>query len=546
ISRYAYDLAGHTTAEIDPDQRAVASVFDVAGRTLCTWKGADPANLPTNCDWTPSSFTGTGPVRDSAYAYSPNGQRIGVTDANGNTMQFVFDGYNRQRFTFYPNSADGTRCRLASSGQADIDNGPVTCPASGGTTPTYEQLSYTASGSPTGALCSGDNKVCRKRTRAGQTITYGYDALDRKTTRTAPGIPVATYKFNLLGEMTAATSPAGTVNSVTVPAHSTTYDYDDAGGLKYEENTIAGGRLRRVSYQYDEAGNRSRTTWHDGYYVTYWYDELGRMTYVRENSTTTNELARYQYDPISRRKEIRYAGVATNVQSYTYEPDSDLDLLTNIQNAELVTLDYDHNGSGQINGVNASDGFYLGLGSLQVSQTNYTPNSLNQYSSIEFPISGAASSSHETNGNLTGWGPTATRNTYTYDSENRLRRAVVTGGSTTDYDYDPLDRRISKKVGSTFTYYQMDGMEEVAEYDASGVVLRRYITGPAIDERIATVFGTATTTPPKTYFRFNHQGSVQATTDSTGNATGCQAGLVCQKFAYDAYGNLATGSSTTG
>src|SRR6185503_15269770 len=37
-----------------------------------------------------------------------------------------------------------------------------------------------------------------------------------------------------------------------------------------------------------------------------------------------------------------------------------------------------------------------------------------------------------------------------------------------------------------------------------------------------------------------------ATTDSTGNATGCQAGLVCQKFAYDAYGNLATGSSTTG
>jgi hypothetical protein len=47
-------------------------------------------------------------------------------------------------------------------------------------------------------------------------------------------------------------------------------------------------------------------------------------------------------------------------------------------------------------------------------------------------------------------------------------------------------------IGSTKTFYLLDGDEEIAEYDQNGNVLRRYIAGPAIDDRIAMIEGSST------------------------------------------------------
>jgi RHS repeat-associated protein len=126
--------------------------------------------------------------------------------------------------------------------------------------------------------------------------------------------------------------------------------------------------------------------------------------------------------------------------------------------------------------------------------------------------------------------------TYTYDSENRLRSAAV-GGSTIvsiTYDYDPLGRRVSKTVSGTLTAYLLDGDEEVAELSSTGTVLHRYITGPSVDDRIARVDGSAITSPTKFFYHVNHQGSVIDMTDSTGN--------IQQQLAYDEYGNLTSQS----
>src|SRR6185295_9327606 len=48
----------------------------------------------------------------------------------------------------------------------------------------------------------------------------------------------------------------------------------------------------------------------------------------------------------------------------------------------------------------------------------------------------------------------------------------------------------------------------------------------------------ATSGNAKNYYHVNHQGSVLATTDSSGN--------VVQRLSYDEYGNLGSGSTTTG
>jgi RHS repeat-associated protein len=127
----------------------------------------------------------------------------------------------------------------------------------------------------------------------------------------------------------------------------------------------------------------------------------------------------------------------------------------------------------------------------------------------------------------------STASKYTYDSENRLITAAVAGGSTptVSYDYDAVGRRITKTVSGVVTNYLLDGDEEIAEYSGT-TVLRRYITGPGVDDRIAHV---EISPAIKTYYHANHQGSVMAMTDNAGNVT--------ESMSYDEYGN---GTPSTG
>jgi RHS repeat-associated protein len=317
-----------------------------------------------------------------------------------------------------------------------------------------------------------------------------------------------------------------------VPARSVTFDYDVVGRKLYEENLIA-TQARRVQYQHDAAGNRTRTTWPDGYYVSYEYDVLDRMKYARENGTT--ELAFYDYDLLSRRTLLRFAGTSGNRQVYTYEANGKLDRLdtldTTIDGASVI-FSYDYNASGQLRTNAVNQDFYAPAPAIATLAA--VPTALNQYSSYD-----SYTTPHDDSGNLTGAGPAATRQTYTYDSENRLLTAAVGGSATPTitYAYDPLGRRLTKTVSSVITHYLADADEEIAEYDNAGNILRRYVNGPVIDDRIASVEGAGLT---KTYYHVNHQGTVIAMTDAAGLATGCSISG-CQRLAYDSYGALSAG-----
>jgi RHS repeat-associated protein len=274
------------------------------------------------------------------------------------------------------------------------------------------------------------------------------------------------------------------------------------------------------------------------------------MIYVRENSTSTNELAFYVYDTLSRRYSVCMGAYTTtscqlgtwnNKAAYGYEPDGQLNSLTQTLNGTTVSLGYGRNHSYQITGLIASDAFYLPTPGA-ASSTPYVPNALNQYGSVSGQLS-----TYDTNGNLLTWFPANGKSTYTYDSENRLLTAAVAGSATAtiSYDYDALGRRASKTVtGLGTTSYLLDGDEEIAE-SSGGIVLRHYVTGPGVDDRVARAETSATTNPPKSYYHTNHQGSVIAATDAAGNAAaiGCAAGVTCQRMSYDEYGS---GSAATG
>src|SRR6185437_7193072 len=60
--------------------------------------------------------------------------------------------------------------------------------------------------------------------------------------------------------------------------------FDTAGRLVRTDTTIPGitGALSS-RYELDANGNRTKLTWPDGYYATYGYDSLNRMTSAKES-----------------------------------------------------------------------------------------------------------------------------------------------------------------------------------------------------------------------------------------------------------------------
>jgi RHS repeat-associated protein len=555
LKQFFYDGLGRVVMATDPDLRTVGTVYDAAGEILCVWKAWNSPNAPTACDpWDPTSYKSeTSPLRYSKFTYTLNGKRLTVTDANAHTTQYAYDGLDRLAFSLFPDPDSGALCTLAA---------PITPSVVPGCSfrSTYEQYGYD----------NNDNRTS-ERTRKGDTITTTFNPLNAPDTRTPPGSSPVLSAYYLTGDSL----------SVTQGGHSTSYTYDDAGRKKTENNDG-----RTVTYGYDPSGNRNSTLWPDGYQVSYFYDALNEMQDVYEGSTSGLKLAHYDYDFLRRRKTLTYASSASNTVNYAYDPNDDLNSLVHAMASTPLTIGFGHNGSGQINSLNVSDDFYLPKPTTPRT-VGYGVNALNEYTavgastandasgnpiisgargrfvsvpmddlSITFPTvprgksprdstadPGGTTVVYDLNGNLRRWvGSDGTRNVYSYDSENRLATANTSTNAVT-YDYDPLGRRISKTVNGVQTGYLLDGDEEIAEYNVSAgawptTPARRYIMGPAVDDRVAVV--DATNSNAKLYYHTNHQGSVLAVTDASGN--------VAQKFAYDEYGNAGAGSAsaTTG
>ncbi|MGA7674884.1 MAG: RHS repeat-associated core domain-containing protein, partial [Rhizomicrobium sp.] len=119
--------------------------------------------------------------------------------------------------------------------------------------------------------------------------------------------------------------------------------------------------------------------------------------------------------------------------------------------------------------------------------------------------------------------------------------AAKTGMSAT-YAYDPAGRRMSKTVtGGSYagtTFFLDAGDDEVAEYDVSGALLRRYVPGRGVDQPIAMV----TAAGAKSFFHQDKTGSVIAMSDTSGNIA-TNNGVADGPYTYDAYGNCLIGGA---
>lgn len=353
------------------------------------------------------------------------------------------------------------------------------------------------------------------RKRDGTTLTYQFDGLNRVIVKNVPSradllstnTRSVSYVYDLLGRQVGA-SFSDNGEGVT--------NIFDALGRQTSSTLLSDGVSRRIDYEYDGSGNRTKMTFPDKNFVTYSYDGLNRPRSILRSGSST--IASYSYNARGERVGFN-GGLKTG---YSYDSAGRLASMTNElpgNGAYSLTISGSgeckdvanlpavcYNAAGQITQLRRDNSAFAFLGGYNVNRT-YTTNGLNQYTTA-----GSANFTYDPNGNLTSDGSTA----FLYDVENRLVGA--SGSKSASLRYDPLGRLYETVGNSGSTRFLYDGDALVGEYDVSGNLLRRYVHGTDLkaDDPIAWYEGPGFDGSSERFMRPDWEGSISIVSDSAG------------------------------
>ncbi|MBV7266265.1 RHS repeat domain-containing protein [Erythrobacter ani] len=493
-----YDGKGNLTVERlksgSATYRVVQYSYDTQNRVTCTALRMNPANwnsLPASA-CTLSAQGSHGPDRitrrhydredrvvrvesgvgttivSNQYAatFTPNGRTATLTDGESNRTTYIYDHHDRLSQTRFPHP---TTKNLSNTGD-------------------YEQFGYDAGGN-----------ITSRRLRDNQTIIYGYDRLNRLTSKNLPGSePDAAYAYNLVGAMTSAVQNGQTLS----------FGFDALG-----RNTSQSGPHGTMSYQYDAAGRRTRMTWPDGFFITYEYNADGSPKAIRENASLA--LAQYNYNSVNQNTSVTYANGTS--QGFAFDAIERLaTLTTNLSGASADnTRTLSYNPASQIVQAVQSNDIYA-FGGLPDGDRSYSVNGLNQFTQAAGAVQG-----YDARGNLTS----SYGDILTYSSENFLKG--ITGEVNLTYDpFGRLYQTDGTPGGGGITRFGYDGVELISEYNSANQLQRRYVHGFGIDNPIVWYEGSGTN--DRRYLHADERGSVIAISNGSG-------GLVSEN-AYDEFG----------
>ncbi len=352
--------------------------------------------------------------------------------------------------------------------------------------------------------------------RDGRILTYDYDALNRviyKHTGTTAGDVITEYDLLNLK----ATDLFSTGKGITT-------NFDGFGELVDETSNVSGAAYT-VHNNYDKNGNRTKVVYPDGKFFTYTYNGLDQSSELFEGDVAGPRLIRNDIDTFARpASQTTLGGVVTSLGYDSLSRVNGVGLA--VQTPALnLTYTFGYNPVSQMTSQTYSNDLYQ-YKEAGSKVGSYTVNGLNEYTVV-----GAAAYGYDQNGNLTcdaGYvasPASCTGNNYTYDIENRLTQA--SGTLSASLSYDPSGRLYQVTTSSTSTYFMYSGDSMIGEYQ-NGVMKKRYVFGVGVDKPLVSYTVNQAVADPRQFLHSNYQGSVIATSGSTG--------AVLNVNTYDAYG----------
>jgi len=202
---------------------------------------------------------------------------------------------------------------------------------------------------------------------------------------------------------------------------------------------------------------------------------------------------------------------------------------TEVNAAGTVTFSYDSAGELLSASGSRTESYSYDSGGNR-TMTGYTTSTGN-----ELTASPGYTYTYDNEGDLLSQTNTSTHvvTTYTYDNRNRLKEATVGGTVVASYVYDALNRRIGFDDNSTQTWTVYDGVNPYADFNGSGTLLSRYVSGPAIDE----IFARTSSGGTSAWYLADRLGSVRDIVNTSGTAL--------DHVVYDSYGNIVTETSAS-
>lgn len=534
---FGYNPWGDVTSVTDPRGNTTNFTFD-NGRKMTQRVAASPFGFITNFAWDSndrltSAQRQTGNVSNPwqifASAYTVSGKLDSRTDPASNVTDYVFDTLNRlQKIVdpenrsveltydqlnrvstakdpalqtsvtnnFTPNSRTAsvkdTRNNMTIFQYDGFDRlEKTTYPDS-----TFEEKTFDANGN-----------VVTFRTRAGQVITMTFDVLNRLSTKTPASMPTQTSTYDLAGRLTKISTP---VVSGEPTSGDFEFFFDTAGRLIQQKKPD--GKI--VSYDLDANSNKTKLTYPDGYFVDYVFDELNRMTHIKLNGSSA-AAAHFDYNALSNRTKLTFNNGCS--VDYGYEVDDDMSSMAHAFVGSSVSFAYSFDKIHQVKDLTVNDSRFMWNPLTDLTTTYAAANNLNQY-----PTVGGAGLSYDGNGCLTGDG------TWTYGFDTLSRLTSATAGVSASFLYDPMDRQGEKNIGGVKTRFLYDGIQRIADYDGTGNLLNRFVFGNSLDEPLIQVASGGTLT----YFHYDRQKSLIATTDASGAIIG--------RFGYGPFGETTS------
>ncbi|MCI5223406.1 MAG: RHS repeat protein, partial [Candidatus Electrothrix sp. AR4] len=407
---FIYNALGRITDATDPENRVKHVDYDALGRPLTVTR-----------NYLPGAGEDTDTNVSTAFTYDLLGNRLSVTDPEGNLFKAEYDLQNRLS---KKEDAEGYAWEYSYDPMGNLLS--VLNPRAYSTNYTY---------SPTNRLQSVRNPEEHSRTLA-------YNGNGKLTQVTDPKGIVTSFTYNELDRRSSLTKnyqPAVTPDQQTNV--SSTFEYDLAGNLRFVTNPLH----HQAEIRYDAAHRRSEMIDFEDGTTHFEYDKVNNLLKVTDaegNATT------YRVDELDRLIAVTNAEDETT--GYTY------DLVGNrtklIEADDTVTL-YEFDGVYRLNRVHE----------------NYRPgldpsNDVNALTAYSYDRRGLLTSIINANNAET---------LFEHNSVGKLIRETDPLGKVWEYAYDGNRNRISRQDGkgdlTEYDFYPDDMLEQISYADASTV-----------------------------------------------------------------------------
>jgi RHS repeat-associated protein/uncharacterized repeat protein (TIGR01451 family) len=472
---YSYDPTGHyLTAVTSPDGRAVRYTYDTSTGTPTSGALLSVAYPDGSHDLFTydsqgrlSSTAHDGGAEKTTWTYGPGGL-VSITDADGNTRQFFFDG----RALVKTVDPLGNATSYGLDGRLNLT--AVTNALGQVTSNTYDSHGYlTSSTDPAGGTVAYSYTAGPLEQMAtvvdanGNTTSYSYDGRGNLLAITYPDSATQQFSYDPLGNQIGAVDPNGQATAVAYNAggqvtaetfadgSSAAFNYDPAGDLLTATTVAADGTVSVTSYTYATGSHELvQVSYPNNLSLAFSYDAGGRRTSsVDQNGFTVN----YQYDAVGRLARLS-DGNGGLIVGYTYDPAGRL-IEKDLGNGTYTTYQYDAAGN---------------LAQL----VNHGPRLM---PGKDGPVNSSFAYGYDPLGRMTSLTTAAGEWTYTYDGAGRLVHAVLAPstlgapGQDLQYLYDPAGNRTATIINGLTTSYVTNSRNEYVivgsttySYDADG------------------------------------------------------------------------------